>query len=407
MKHIKTIFTLTGLLVIATLSWGQTAQRYHIDNTVRINRTYCSSLSKLSVLIPCPMSNQYQTIKNVRIDEGGELLSCPDSDNKYVRFLNYSDQLQALGDKPEFTVSFDATLRPVHFDFSQVDTIYPYNTSSPEYQQFTGASNVYIVPDNPTIKSIANQIWSQSADYLDYARQCYEYVANNYEYLNPYTGLHPLSQLLADGGGDCGNLSSIYISLLRNKKIPSRHVVSILPDNDYHIWAEFYLEGYGWIPVDVTYKNSDPFGDYFGNYDGFAIVVSTGIILTLEKLPDVTYQCVLFQSYEYWYWHNNANLCSNITAKHIVHSQLQTEVDETQDQRLAVYPNPTTGIVKIKGGEFKEVKVYNTLGVMVGYLKTKGQDDTEVDLSNLPNGIYVLQASDENQHLTRQVVKMK
>lgn len=404
MKHIRLTSFLSFLLFIANLSFAQTAQRYHIDNIVRVDRSQCSGLSRLSVLMPYPVTNQYQTISNTSYP-GGELLTDGSTNNQYVRFLYNSEQLSGQGNTIDNKISFNATLLPVHFDFSQVDVIHPYDYTLPECYKNLGPSDVYVVPNNPTIISIADEIWANSSDYLDYARKCYEYVAFHYSYLNPYTGLHPLSELLANGGGDCGNLSSIYISLLRNKRIPSRHVVSILPDNDYHIWAEFYLEGYGWIPVDVTYKNSNPEGDYFGNYDGFAIVVSKGLCLTLEKIPGITYQTACLQTYDYWYWYNNT--CNGLNIRHIVQSQVQNQIDETQDQQLVIYPNPTTGIVKIKDLGFKEVKVYNTLGMIVGVFNTKRDDEIELDLSSLPNGVYVLQASNESQRLTRQVVKME
>lgn len=319
---LNTLIVALALLIITDLSLAQTSQNYHIDNIVRIDRTNCSSLTQLSVLIPYPITNQYQTISDETYNDG-QLLSIPNTPNEYVRFLYTSGQLDNLGSIFDVTVSFNAVLHPFSFDFSQIGTIYPYNTSSNEYQQNVGASDVYIVPTHPTINSIAQNIWSSSTDIVDYARRCYEYVAQNYNYLNPNTGLHPLSELLNNGGGDCGNLSSIYISLLRNKQIPSRHVVTIRPDGSQHVWAEFYLENYGWIPVDVTYKQSNPNGNYFGIYDGNGIVVSKGICLQLEKAPGDAYQCVLFQNYDWWYWHNNANLCNEITSQHIINSENQ------------------------------------------------------------------------------------
>ena len=308
------------------------SQSYHIDNIVRINRTNCSNLTLLSVLVPFPLTNQYQTISDESYS-GGQLLSISNTPNKYVRFLYNSEQLSNLGSIFDATVSFNAILHPYVFDFSQINTIYPYDTYSPEYQQNTGASDVYIVPNHPTINSIAQNIWSASSDIVDYARRCYEYVAQNYNYLNPGTGLHPLQELLTNGGGDCGNLSSIYISLLRNKSIPSRHVVTIRPDGSAHVWAEFYLENYGWIPVDVTYKQSNPNGNYFGVYDGNGIVVSKGICLTLERTPGDPYQCVLFQLYDWWYWYSNT--CNGITSQHIVNSG--------QLYSICVSANPSDG----------------------------------------------------------------
>ena len=401
----RKIAFLTLSLFICNYIIAQSSQSYHIDNQVIVDRRDCSSLNRLSVLIPYPLTNQYQTISNESYT-GGELLSIPNSINKYVRFF-YSLELPNMGNFINSKVSFNATLRPYTFDFSQINTIYPYNTSSDEYQQNIGASGVFVVPNNPSINTIANDLWSNSSDIVDYARKCYEYVAQNYEYLNPYTGLHPLSDILANGGGDCGNLCSIYISLLRNKSIPARHVVTIRPDGSYHIWAEFYLENYGWIPVDVTYKQSDPNGNYFGNYDGNGIVVTRGIWFTLEKYPGNSYLCALLQSYEWWYWHSNSNLCHNITSVHHVDSYTINGVDESNSMSFAIYPNPTTGMVNIKSTEPGQINVLNAFGQLLSSQNTDGIRQISIDFGNYPCGLYLVQLIGQNGVVTKQITKVQ
>ena len=390
-------------LGLSALLPAQSPKAYHVDNMVRINRTCCSSLSKLSVLIPCPTTNQYQTISNVNY-AGGTLLTDQTTHNDYVRFLYTTDQLSNFGEIFDLDVSFDAVLRPYTFDFSQVDVIYPYNISSPDYYENVGSSDVYIVPNNPTINTIADELWSNSNDIIEYARHCYEFTAFNFSYLNPYTGLHPLVDILSNGGGDCGNLSSIFISLLRNKSIPSRHVVTIRPDGSLHVWAEFYLENYGWIPVDVNNKQCDPDGDYFGNYDGNGIVVSKGICLTLEKTPGNTYQCVLLQKFDWWYWYNNSNYCSEITAHHVVNSTL-LDVDETFSQNIPVFPNPTTGIVNIQCNDASQINVFNAFGQLLFTQSANGQET--IDLSSHPSGLYLIEIVGPRNITTKQVIKIQ
>lgn len=405
MKSIRITFLALSLF-ICNFIIAQSSQSYHVDNQVIVDRRECSSLNRLSILVPYPLTNQYQTISNESY-LGGELLSVPNNINKYVRFYFTNQDLSVFEEYVAVRVGFDATLHPYFFDFSQINTIYPYNTSSDEYQQNIGASDVYIVPNHPTINTIAEDLWSNSSDIVDYARKCYEYVAQNFEYLNPNTGLHPLSDILAGGGGDCGNLSSIYISLLRNKSIPSRHVVTIRPDGSYHVWAEFYLENYGWIPVDVTYKQSDPSGNYFGNYDGNGIVVTRGICLTLEKAPGNSYQCVLHQSYEWWYWYSNSSLCQNISSVHHVDSYSINGVDETNGMSFATYPNPTTGMVNIKSTEPGQINVFNALGQLLSSQNTDGIGQISIDLGDYPCGLYLIQLIGQNGMVTKQITKVQ
>lgn len=144
-----------------------------------------------------------------------QILSIPETDDKYVRYTITGSDLPSQGETKQWGYNFDVTLHSININLDQISTIYPYNTPSNIYQWYTGTSGEIVDPNNLTIQSIGDTLWDQSSDLLDYTKRCYEYVAQNFQYLNPGTGLHPLSELLANGGGDCGNLSSIYISLLR------------------------------------------------------------------------------------------------------------------------------------------------------------------------------------------------
>jgi len=56
---------------------------------------------------------------------------------------------------------------------------------------------------------------------------------------------------LESGRGDCGYFSSLFIAACRNLGIPARGVVGMTEGEDaWHVWAEFYVPGHGWVPVD-------------------------------------------------------------------------------------------------------------------------------------------------------------
>ena len=66
---------------------------------------------------------------------------------------------------------------------------------------------------------------------------------------------------LAAQSGCCGEFTNLLLATLRCKGIPARFVMGIIYDETIksthfrgHYWAEFYLQGYGWIPVEPQAK---------------------------------------------------------------------------------------------------------------------------------------------------------
>lgn len=309
------------LLVMSIIIPCFAQESYFISNKVFIANENCE-LQKLSLILPVPQSSNYQDVENLSVSSGDILVS--PSGNKYLRDIKTSN-LPNTGEQYVLSEDFTVTLYPMYIDMEQFTTIYPYDTNSEIYKKYTSNKGLYIDTNNPLILSLSNKLWEDSQNnVLVYAKNCYEYVATNYRYLNPNTGIHPIDKILKDGGGDCGNLASIYVNLLRAKHIPAKYIVTVRPDGSYHVWADFYLEKYGWIPVDVNMKLDYPDGNYFGYCKGDGIIMSEDILYDIEFESGSKYEVVLLQTFYYWYWLNSGN---SLFAKHEVTSELLTEVE--------------------------------------------------------------------------------
>lgn len=70
-------------------------------------------------------------------------------------------------------------------------------------------------------------------------------------------------------------------------------------------------------------------------------------------------------------------------------------IDEIARLNVAVYPNPTRGIVSIVGAELSELQILNALGQVVFTTKIMSEQST-IDLSELNDGIYVLCIQNEH-----------
>lgn len=137
----------------------------------------------------------------------------------------------------------------------------------------------------------------------------YDWTCKN-TYRDPATrgcGTGDVFTLLGKPGGKCADIHSMFVALARAAGVPAREVFGIRMGkkeredvtNEQHCWAEFYLPGYGWVPVDpvdvrkaMLTENLKP-GDpkaieyracYWGGIDPYRVKLSVGRDLTLNPL---------------------------------------------------------------------------------------------------------------------------
>ncbi len=118
---------------------------------------------------------------------------------------------------------------------------------------------------NPSIRKLAEELASGEDDLMQFIYKTAKYVEENIEYsLDSVTdkASKPASWVLENKRGVCDELTNLFIAIMRASGIPARFVSGIAyTDSDLfarnwgpHGWAEIYVPRYGWIPVDVTYK---------------------------------------------------------------------------------------------------------------------------------------------------------
>ncbi len=183
--------------------------------------------------------------------------------------------------------------------------VMPYNTSDPEYRKYTAPSkNIVITPAME--KKAAEIIGNETNPYLR-AQKIFWCIQDTLPYSKaPHnwltaSGIPESVYVLETGIGDCGSQSMYFTALCRAAGIPARAtggMQMILGTPSSHIWAEFYLEGYGWIPVDVTAAegadwshNATPderhrFREYyFGSLDPYRYVIEKDMDIPLVPDP--------------------------------------------------------------------------------------------------------------------------
>ena len=80
---------------------------------------------------------------------------------------------------------------------------------------------------------------------------------------------------------------------------------------------------------------------------------------------------------------------------------LYTSIEDSYEQSIRMYPNPTTGLMYINGIDEATVSVYNISGKLVKshYLL----NSNAVDLSALPNGIYLVKIQKDGTTITKKI----
>jgi hypothetical protein len=98
---------------------------------------------------------------------------------------------------------------------------------------------------------------------VEFARRVLGKMVETFTYKHPFNHDGKATTTCKTQVGDCGCMSSVFVSALRANGIPARELVGRYAESskgdDYktHARAEFYAEKVGWIPVDPTYALSD------------------------------------------------------------------------------------------------------------------------------------------------------
>ncbi|CAH2031560.1 transglutaminase-like domain-containing protein [Trichlorobacter ammonificans] len=288
-----------------------TERTYHVvSRVVRTDTTFSHSGGgrlKVVILMPVPSFGEFQRVENVRYS-AGTLVGGPSSPNRFLR-------VEAPEPPAEITLEFDVAISPLAAD--RIDGVKPYDTASPLYRTFTVAGGPLIQPDHPAIKAMVEEIGGTALEPLEFARRAYLYQQQRFKHLGRSHG-PTLDDTLRAGGGACGELSSLYISLLRSRGIPARYNLGgILRESGEwgpHAWPDFYLEGAGWIPADPSMFM--PNGGAFGKRgDGYLIMGTDGGTLSVDTGSRMR-EIGPVQHYSYWYAYWGGAVSGNLTYRH-------------------------------------------------------------------------------------------
>jgi transglutaminase-like putative cysteine protease len=235
----------------------------------------------LDLWLPLPQSDRNQTIHQLTIDAPGPLAIGRES-----RFGNQCLHVRVQRPRGPVaaTLTIDATRRE---NGGAVEPL-----SAADRDRYLRPEP--LVPVDGPIRDLAIEATKRSTTDAERARAIYDRVTGMMRYDKSGTGWGRGDALFACDAkrGNCTDFHALIIGMARSVGIPSRFAIGLpLPSAcgsgeiaGYHCWAELYVMGRGWVPVDASEASKDPARhDYFfGHHDANRLEFSRGRDLTLS-----------------------------------------------------------------------------------------------------------------------------
>ncbi|MFP3940645.1 MAG: transglutaminase-like domain-containing protein [Acidobacteriota bacterium] len=150
-----------------------------------------------------------------------------------------------------------------------------------------------LVPLDERIRGIAAEATEGAETDLEKAKAIYDYVLETmrYDKSGEGWGRGDIYWACDAKTGNCTDFHALFIGLNRAVGIPAKFAIGFPIPADrgqgeiggYHCWAEFWIDGYGWVPVDTSeaWKDPDRRDYYFGAHDENRVEFTEGRDLVL------------------------------------------------------------------------------------------------------------------------------
>jgi transglutaminase-like putative cysteine protease len=251
---------------------------------------------RVRIWMPCPASDKNQTVSLRKMT--GTIPLRETREPVFGNRILYAEMLHPSSDSAEFRIEYQVTRR----EYSQggFENLLKEKGSAggafPEpIARFLQPDR--LVPVQGKLKKLADDNTRGIEGTVRKAHALYDYVFHTVRYDKSGTGWGRGDSLwVCDSKhGNCTDFHSLFISLARAEGIPARFEIGFpLPAANegtvpgYHCWAEFFVNGPGWVPVDISEAWKDPAKhDYFfGSLDDNRVQFSVGRDVVLQPKQD-------------------------------------------------------------------------------------------------------------------------
>jgi transglutaminase-like putative cysteine protease len=285
LRKLSVLLSLFLVFSLSTFAQDSRHFTFHYAFTVR----NLPAGKKVRIWIPAAQSDAYQEVKVISAQ--GDLPLKKSRESKYDNQIYYAETNSA---QPElhFVVEYEVTR---HERLALAQTA-PHMTavslSSTERQQDLQPDALVPVTGLPA--DLAVKVTQGKPQPFDKAHAIYDYVFTTMRYDKTGIGWGHGDALYACDAkkGNCTDFHSLFIAMARSQGIPARFEIGfpLPPDKHsgeiagYHCWSDFYVDGKGWIPVDISeaWKHPEKRDYFFGSHDVNRMQFSMGRDLRLN-----------------------------------------------------------------------------------------------------------------------------
>jgi len=217
-----------------------------------------------------------QTVVSVDFSEPPIRMSNDTFGNEFAHF-----ELDILEPRSTWNVTMSVRVTLHSIDF---------NVEPEGLGEYPGEGERFLEPDfyvnynEPNVLDLAQRLAESSSDVWDLAWRTYDWVLKNI-YYQQVPGEIDASTTLKNGEGGSAEIANLYVALMRANGVPARRASGwghhfeegdeLQISRFSHGWAEVYAPGYGWVPVDPTWGQSN-------RYDNFAKSDDAHVLMTWE-----------------------------------------------------------------------------------------------------------------------------
>lgn len=286
--YVKTDRGLSNQMPITIVTEAGTKQyrnqrTYLLSLEVDITGVSASEGNMLFLRIPVPQENAMQ--HNVEVTASNPK---PYMENYQGTILHQLENLKNGRDE-KISHSFLLTNYGIETKVTPA-LVKPYeDVKAPLYLMYTAPDAIVPSDKQEIILASASIVQKEKNPYLK-ARLLYAWLAENVSFKRAEDPNRSPIEALESKSGDAYDLAILFTALARASGIPAVPAAGILVDAErssrVHWWAEFYIENFGWIPVDPGLAAETGNAErYFASMDNDHIAFSRGWIEQKAMTP--------------------------------------------------------------------------------------------------------------------------